>query len=114
MSATGGTYGQVKAHLNWTVILTRCIALGATTQRTRARLLGVNRTTLWRWRAGRSDISITCAQSLAQRIGLDLNDILLSKPPPPPPRDPKPEAPRRPPAGPGDPRPPAGPRRADR
>lgn len=96
------------AQLNWTQIEARCIALGATTAEARADVLGADRTTVWRWKQG-ANITLARAQEIADRLNLNLGDILAEKPKPPtrPPKPPKP------PAAPGDSRPPAGPKKGN-
>lgn len=84
--------------LNLKLVDNRLGELGAETDEAKARWLGVNKSTLSRWRRGQMDISLSRAVELANRLGVELSAIVGA--------DSKPG----PPSGPGDDRPPSGPK----
>lgn len=100
------------AWLDFDEIDALCAERGASTELERAELLGVDKSTLNRWRRGVYDITLGRVGELAQRLNVPVATIVMASKPPKQPR-PRPTPPNpapRPPAGPEAPRPPAAPR----
>lgn len=80
MNATGSapqdaTVATPAVRLRFDVIDARCAELEASTDVARAELLGVDRTTLWRWRNDRMGVALGTALDLAERLSLPVESI---------------------------------------
>lgn len=74
-SAKGATVATPAVRLRFDVIDARCAELEATTDVSRAELLGVDRTTLWRWRNDKIGVALATALDLAERLSLPVESI---------------------------------------
>lgn len=66
-------------HINRAVFDARCAELGATTEEDRARLIGVDRATLWRWTAGVKKPSLDAISNACTTLDLT-RDALFPTP----------------------------------
>lgn len=64
------------ARLRLDVLDEKAEALGATSDAAKAELCGVDRVTFWRWRTGRLTPSLSRAMTIANRLGLELSDLI--------------------------------------
>lgn len=62
--------------LNFDVIRTRAEALRIGGEGALADFLGVDRTTLWRWRKGLVVLPLDTAKQVADRLGVSLDELL--------------------------------------
>lgn len=74
MAATTTAAPGATPALNFEVIDARAAELGVTSEAALAELLGVDRTTLWRWRKGRG-IAFDTADQVAAKLQLPLDSI---------------------------------------
>lgn len=61
--------------INFAVFDAKCAERGATNDVARARLAGVNRTTIWRWRKGLYSPDFKVATQIAHRFGISLDEL---------------------------------------
>jgi transcriptional regulator with XRE-family HTH domain len=74
MAATPTAAPSATPALNFQVIDARAAELGVTSEAALAELLGVERTTIWRWRKGRG-IALDTADQVAEALQLPLDSI---------------------------------------
>ena len=55
----------------------RCAALGATSEEQRAALVGIDPSTLYRFRRGRIGPRLEVARRIAERLGVTVDDLWL-------------------------------------
>lgn len=69
--ATDATATQI----DFAVFDAKCAEEGARDESARAELVGVSRTTLWRWRKGTQQVSLPVASRLAERFDITLDEL---------------------------------------
>lgn len=74
MAATPTDAPSATPALDFQVIDTRAVELGVTSEAGLAELLGVDRTTIWRWRNG-GGIAFDTAEQVAEKLQLPLDSI---------------------------------------
>lgn len=74
MAATPTDAPSATPALDFQVIDARAVELGVTSEAALAELLGVDRTTVWRWRKGRG-IAFDTADQVAEALQLPLESI---------------------------------------
>lgn len=79
MTATGVPYRPATVatlRIDFDVFDRECALRGATDETARARLAGVDRATLWRWRNGRYTPSLSAITRIAQRFDLSVDELI--------------------------------------
>lgn len=70
-----GASATANQHLDTEVFDGLTAALGATNDAARARLVDIDRKTLWRWRTGRYAPNLTVAQRIADQLGTTVDRL---------------------------------------
>lgn len=83
MSATPealeGATVATPAPINWELFDRRCAELKKTSERARADLIGVDRSTLWRWRTGQANPSVTKVDEIAGILAVPIAALVASR-----------------------------------
>lgn len=73
--ATVATAPSSNVPFNFTVFDTKCAELGAVDESSRAKLLGVSRVTIWRWRKGDQQPSLLVTSHVARTLGVSVDEL---------------------------------------
>lgn len=76
MNATGSTDSATGARLNVDRFDAECLLRDATSDASRAELVGVDRATVWRWRTGRQQPSLDTIAHLAATFAVSVDDLI--------------------------------------
>lgn len=67
--------GAAEPRIDFAIFEAKCAEHGATTDVARAQVVGVNRTTIWRWRKGLCAPDLTVATEIAEQFGITLDEL---------------------------------------
>lgn len=73
--ATDATTPSVKVPIDFDVFDTKCAEKGALDESARAKAVGINRVTLWRWRRGSQQPSLLVVSHVARTLGVSVDDL---------------------------------------
>lgn len=76
MNATGNAESATGTRLNVEVFELECARRGAVDDAARGELVGVDRTTVWRWRHGRQKISLEVVARIAKLFDIPVEQLI--------------------------------------
>lgn len=76
MTATTNSKSATPPRLNFDVFDVECAKRGALDDTARGRLVGVDRTTVWRWRHGRQYPSLDAVSRIAEQFEVPVEDLI--------------------------------------
>lgn len=76
--ATDATAPSTKVPIDFSVFDAKCAEQGAADESARAKLAGVSRVTLWRWRKGDQQPSLPVVSHVARTLGVSVDELTRS------------------------------------
>ena len=73
--ATDATAPSTKVPIDFAVFDAKCAEQGAADESARARLTGVSRVTLWRWRKGLQQPSLPVVSQIAETFSVSVDEL---------------------------------------